>query len=93
VGYNKIPVNIGPKVKMVIKEMKQSLSNITCPVLLFQGKHDSIIKKESMDRIYNSIKSSNKKKIWLENNDHSILGSPDQDIVVRKIIEFISNNS
>ncbi|MFX0041806.1 MAG: alpha/beta hydrolase [Candidatus Hodarchaeota archaeon] len=89
VGYDKIPINIATKAKKLMKEMIENLFRIKCPTILFQGKLDSEIKKDSMDYIYDNIKSKNKKKIWLENNTHSILNSPDHQIIVSEILKFV----
>lgn len=90
VGYDKIPVNIGIKAKKLMKEMKQSLIKINCPTLLFQGRLDSDIKKNSMDYIFSTISSKNKKKIWLEHNAHPILCSPDHNQIVSELFNFIN---
>jgi carboxylesterase len=90
VGYDKIPVNIGIKVKKLIKEMKGSLSKIKCPTLLFQGRLDSDIKKNSMNYIFGKISSKNKKKIWLEQNGHPILDSPNHNQIVSELFRFIN---
>ena len=42
-----------------------------------------------MDNIYQSIQSADKRKIWLENNGHPILDSPDQNIIINELINFI----
>ena len=89
VGYDKIPINIVTKIKKLISKMKDSLANITCPVILFQGRKDNQIKKESMDYIYQNIKSADKRKVWLENNEHPILDSPDQNIIIDELINFV----
>ncbi len=89
VGYDKIPINIVGKVKELIKQMREILPEIQSPVLLLQGRKDRQIKKKSIDYIYYRVKSLNKKKIWLENNDHPILDSPDHNIIVSEIIKFI----
>lgn len=90
VGYKKIPLNIATKLKSLMKEMKLSLNKIKCPVLIFQGKNDSEIKRQSMEYIFNNIKSSKKKKIWLPNNYHPILDSPDHKQIVSELIKFIN---
>ncbi|MFX0005017.1 MAG: alpha/beta hydrolase [Candidatus Hodarchaeota archaeon] len=90
VGYDKIPLNIATKVKRLIKEMKESLGEVSCPALLFQGKLDFEIKKNSMDYIFDKIKSKEKKKIWLKNNDHPILNSPDHDQIILELVKFIN---
>ncbi len=90
VGYDKIPLNIGLKVKKLLKEMKKSLNMINCPILLFQGRLDTVIKKNSMDYIFSKVASNTKKKIWLEHNSHPILNSPDHSQIVSEIHNFIS---
>ncbi|MFX0028650.1 MAG: alpha/beta hydrolase [Candidatus Hermodarchaeota archaeon] len=90
VGYDKIPLNIATKIKRLIREMKESLKKIDCPILLFQGCLDSEIKKGSMDYIYNMINSERKRKIWLKNNGHPILNSPDHKRIFSELITFVS---
>ncbi len=89
VGYDKIPLNIVPKIKKLMKIIKKSLTEVNCPTLLFQGRFDSVIKKDSMNYIYNNINSKKKWKIWLEHNDHPILNSPDHNQIVLELIKFI----
>ena len=90
IGYDKIPLNIAIKVKKLMKETANSLPKIVCPILLFQGRLDSEIKKNSMDYVFNHINSQIKRKIWLENNDHPILDSPDHKQIVSEILRFIN---
>lgn len=89
VGYDKIPLNIVPKVKKLMKQMKESLHNIECPTLLFQGRLDHQIKVNSIDFIFNNISSEIKKKIWLENSDHPILNIPDHVQIISELTKFI----
>jgi carboxylesterase len=89
VGYTKIPINIVKKINKLIKDMKEILSDISCPILLFQGRFDKQIKKKSMDYIYNTLKSLDKTKIWLKHNDHTILDSQDNSVIIRELINFI----
>jgi len=90
VGYDKIPLNIATKVKKLMNEMKKSLNKVKCPAVLFQGCLDSEITKESMDYIYENISSSKKRKIWLKNNQHPILNSPDHPQIVSELVNFIN---
>ncbi|MFX1315566.1 MAG: alpha/beta hydrolase [Promethearchaeota archaeon] len=90
VGYDKIPINIATKMKKLMKEMNKNLFRINCPAVLFQGRLDSEIKKNSMDYIYNNINSRNKKRIWLEHNAHPILNSPDHQQIVTELLKFIN---
>jgi carboxylesterase len=89
VGYNKIPLNIIGKFNSLMKEMKNILEDIKCPAIFFQGRLDSIIKKNSIDFIYANVNSKVKKKICLDHNDHPILCSPDHDEIVSTLVNFI----
>ncbi|MFX1568057.1 MAG: alpha/beta hydrolase [Promethearchaeota archaeon] len=89
IGYDRIPVNIGIKIKILLNEMKKLLPQVSCPSLLFQGRLDSDIKKNSMDYIFRTISAQKKKKIWLEHNEHPILESPDHSQIVSELFNFI----
>ncbi|MFX1497448.1 MAG: alpha/beta hydrolase [Promethearchaeota archaeon] len=90
IGYEKIPINQATKMNKLIREMKMILPIIKCPALLLQGRLDSVIKHNSMEYIFENIDSQVKRKVWLENNDHPILESPDHEIIVSEIINFIN---
>ncbi len=92
VGYDKIPLNIAPKIKKLIKIMRNSLSKVQAPAIMFQGRLDSVIKSNSMETLFNNINSETKKKIWLEHQDHPILHSPDHRTIVLKLISFINEH-
>jgi carboxylesterase len=91
VGYNKIPLNVATKMEKLLEELKDALPKVRCPTLILQGRLDSVIKTKSMDEIYNRINSKDKRKIWLENNDHPILNSPDHQQIVLELNNFIIN--
>jgi carboxylesterase len=90
VGYDKIPLNVVKKYKILMSEMKGSLSKIYCPIILFQGQLDREIRRNSMDYIYSNIGSEIKKQLWLEHNAHPILNSPDHYQIVEELRKFIS---
>jgi carboxylesterase len=92
IGYDEIPLNIVPKIKKLITVMKNGLVQIHCPIILFQGKLDDQIEKKSMEYIYKHISSQIKQKVWLENNQHSILRCPDHNIIIKELNEFITKN-
>jgi carboxylesterase len=89
VGYDKIPLNIVDKLNSLLKEMKSILPEIDKPIILFQGRKDKQVKKESMDIIYKRVSSIKKKEVWLENNDHPILNCPDHEQLTKELNNFI----
>ena len=90
VGYDKIPLNIAPKIKTLIKEMNKALPKIKCPIIAFQGRLDEVIKTSSMDTIIESVNSTIKRKVWLEHQDHPILKSPDHNVIIQELIKFLN---
>ncbi len=91
VGYDKIPLNIAPKIKNLIEEMNQALPKIKCPIIAFQGRLDAVIKPSSMDTILESVNSTIKRKVWLKHQDHPILKSPDHDVIIQELINFLND--
>lgn len=89
VGYEKIPTNIVIKVKKLLKEMKNTLPDIKTPILILQGRNDKVIKRDSMEYIFNNLGSRDKEMKWLGKNDHAILDSPDYNLILKNIEEFI----
>lgn len=55
VGNKKIQLNIGTKVKILLKEMKNILLKIECPALLPQGRLEPDTKLKSTDEIFKKI--------------------------------------
>lgn len=92
VGYDKIPVNTGNKIILLLKEMKQLLYTIDCPTLLMQGRFDSEIKKSSMENISSTIKTQKKKMVWLE-QDHPILLCHEHEKILSEIMSFINDET
>ena len=92
IGYDEIPLNIVSKINNLLKIMKNNLKQIECPVLLFQGRLDDQIAINSMEELYENIRSKIKRRVYLENNGHPILNCPDHNILVRDIISFINKN-
>ena len=90
VGYDRIPLNVVSKYKKLMYEMRDTLSKVKDPIILFQGRLDSDIKEKSMDYIFEKVNSKIKKKIWLEKTTHFILDCPDHNIIVSELIKFIN---
>jgi len=89
VGYDKYPMTTGIRIIRMKNKFIKYHPQITCPALLIQGRLDSQIQPSSMEKIYNLISSENKKKLWLENSDHSILKMADEELLFTEILNFI----
>lgn len=92
VGFKKMPLSAGIKLLKLIKENSKYYPEVTCPAFIIQGRLDCEIKPSSMDRIYDSIGSKNKRKLLLENTDHPILMCPDEKLLFSELLKFVKDN-
>lgn len=56
-----------------IKQLKSSISEVTCPVLLIQGDDDEVIATRSSEWAFNQIKHDQKRCIFLHGGAHRLL--------------------
>ncbi len=57
----------------VVKQCKESIVDVSCPVCLVHGNHDEIIPLRSSIHAYNKIKHQNKKLFILQNGTHDLM--------------------
>jgi len=88
VGYERIPLNLIPKFKKLIKITNSQLNKITAPILIIQGKNDQIVPKSSPIKIYNEVSSKIKRIEWLDAK-HEILFSDVKMELFKIISDFI----
>ena len=58
--------------KNLVKKYYECPKNITCPTLIIQGKNDEIVPVSSSLYVYNSIKSDNKKLVFVDKLTHDV---------------------
>ena len=74
-------------------KVQDTLQNITAPILIIQGDHDPIVKRESGKLIYDGISSKDKKLLILSRERHSILTDEGCDEVFEAVSGFIDRHS
>ncbi len=89
INYLKHPLSSVSQMEKVMSKVSDSLQNVTEPILIIQGDNDPIVKRESARRIYDGIKSKDKKLLLLPRNKHGILADEGHDEVFEAIYRFI----
>lgn len=75
-----------------IKEHKNDISKVTCPVLFIQGDDDEVIPPRSSEWGYEQVPHSNKKCVFLHKGKHRILSDENvKDLAFILIADMIHN--
>lgn len=92
VGYNWIPSSIGFAVLDGLKQLKKSLSKVTCPTFVIQGSVDEEVSNDSTSKIYERIGAS-VKNVWLvEGAGHPIMNEREhKEELFARTIAFLEN--
>ncbi len=93
VDYPYFPTRSIIQLMDLVKEMQNSIPLIHVPVLLAQSHGDKGIPGESMDTIFDNLKTRDKTKIWVENSGHVVIREPDREIVFKAAVDFIKRVS
>ncbi|MFX0125329.1 MAG: alpha/beta hydrolase [Candidatus Hodarchaeota archaeon] len=73
IGYDWIPTSLGFVILEGLKQVKQSLSNVTCPAFIIQGTADESVSYNSAQKIYDTVKSLKKELWYVEGAPHLIM--------------------
>ena len=87
-GYSVYPTRAAHQFYKLTKLVKGSLSRVTCPALLFQGKHDTTIDANNIEYISQKISSQIKQLIYLQSSGHVMLLDQELNFIKQKIDAF-----
>jgi carboxylesterase len=63
------------------REARKALSSIRQPILIFQGRLDNWLAPHSGQVLYDSVGSSDKTMVWLEDSGHNVLADGERESV------------
>ncbi len=92
ISYQKYSIKSALEVLELIRISRKKLSQITQPVFIIQSKHDHIVSRNSLEKIYTGINSKIKKKKYLEKAYHTFISDIKNEHVFENIAEFIEEN-
>jgi len=69
------------------------LSDVTCPALMIHSYNDEAASRDSAEKAFNLLGSSDKRAIWLKASNHHIFWDYDHDQVISEIGSFLGSPS
>ncbi|QTM98913.1 alpha/beta fold hydrolase [Sediminibacillus dalangtanensis] len=91
-AYEKTPVKSMGEIVTLTEMVKQNLSNITAPALIFSSNEDHVVPPENSKLIYDSVSSAEKTLFPLEASYHVATLDNDKEVIANKAIQFIKAN-
>lgn len=90
ISYQTYPAVSALESFKLIKASRESLSCVSQPCLIMQSSSDHLIKKNSLEKIYDGISSRIKKKKYIHQAYHTFISDIRNEHVFEDILEFIS---
>jgi carboxylesterase len=87
VEYPAFPTRGIAELRDLIEEMRRSLPQIRCPVLLAQARADGSVLPENVEHIYAELGTSDKSIFWLEKSGHVVT----RDLERQRLFEAAEN--
>lgn len=72
-SYDKIPLWSAAETLQLQGQVRKALPEIRQPILLFQGRRDPILAADAAQIVYDSVASTDRTLVWLENSGHNLL--------------------
>jgi carboxylesterase len=93
VAYPVNPLRSSVELKILIEQMHAALPKINVPVLLIHSRDDDYVVKDSMEKIYSHLGTSNKQMLWVEGGGHVITEEPTRETVFTAAADFVQRVS
>lgn len=76
----------------LVKKYYDCPKDIYCPTLILQGKKDELVPKTSSEYVYNTIKSSQKRLVYINNATHDIFKNENKELY-SMVEDFLKHNT
>jgi carboxylesterase len=93
VAYPQNPVRSIAELVALQAEMRAALPKVNVPVLLVHSRNDDYVIKNSMERIYSDLGTSDKSMLWIEDSGHVVTEEPQREVVFKSAADFIGRVS
>ncbi|MCD4672821.1 MAG: lysophospholipase [Anaerolineaceae bacterium] len=84
-----VPVRTGAEINRIIKFIQANMEKITLPVLIMQGTADRLSDPQGSKDLYARAQSADKTLKLYEGLYHEILNEPEQDEVIKDIVQWL----
>jgi carboxylesterase len=92
-AYEKTPVQSIKEILPFMKAVKENLSKVSCPALIFVSDEDHVVPPDNSQRIYNDISSETKEVLRLKESYHVATLDNDQQMIIDNTLAFIKKIS
>lgn len=93
-GYTEYPLVALNEFRKMNRGIIKNLHKVTCPTLIIHSNSDITSSKENVDLIYNSIASTDIKKVIVEDSSHHLfVDEKDQKIIYEEILNFLTKHT
>ena len=95
VSYPADPTRAYAELRDLLVEMRARLPRVSAPALLINSRNDSTVRASAghMEKIYESLGSSIKRTMWVENSGHVITRDAARQTVFQAVAKFVSEIS
>ena len=90
ISYNQIPLNSLFELQKIVHLSRECLNKISKKILIVQSTKDDVVSKESVDFIYDNVKSRDKEIFWVKDSIHVLIADEKKMQVFKKIYQFVS---
>jgi len=91
--YEQVPTAGALQVLRFTKSVRESLSDVTCPILLLHSHNDHTAHFSNAEFIYSRVSSTDKELVWLDRSYHVLTLDHDRQEVYERTYQFIKARS
>lgn len=91
--YDRLPTSAAYFVLRQVKKARLGLGSVTAPILVMHGRNDHTVDPSNAQLIYDTVASTDKELVWLENSYHVITLDRDRAEVFDRTYRFIEEHS
>lgn len=91
--YEKVPTGAALHVLRFTKSVRESLGDVTCPILVLHSHSDHTAHPSNAEFIHSRVASTDKQLVWLDRSYHVLTLDYDKQEVFERTYEFIKARS
>jgi carboxylesterase len=79
--YDETPLWGAAEAYLLQRRVRNSLSSIHQPILIFQGRRDAVLPSRAAQIVFDGVSSQEKRLVWLERSGHNLLVDGEREAV------------
>lgn len=91
-SYPQYPIKSAFEAYDLIQCSRKNIHHISQPCLMAQSYNDHLVVRDSLERLYDGVGSSQKKKFYVYDAYHTFIADPDKGYVHQEILRFLESH-